>query len=360
VYSTPLRDKFFDFPKGVEDRKRVINGVVNNTVYHLEAPAESAHLFSRVLGMWERVIPYLWLEYYDAPVAGFETFIEPNLTLHDGRGSGYRATGWQSLGRTKGAAKTHPKEYGLGKKDVEIILKDGTVTTKRTSTRTYGKTTPKDVLCKWRSGISQLIPIDYKSTWDAVSSTPEGRVKQELAKQRTIRRKAYQGKLVWASSKTVTVKGGASTQTIVLSQYETIRRLQLNLTTDLLKPKWRKHAEGKHQTYGHCYVMTESLYHLFAGSRGYSPHVVRVKTPEGSTTHWWLQNKSGDIIDGTKEQFETRGIIIPYSDGRGSGFLTKKPSKRCNQLIAFLNKPNLGVQIRMFDKEEEFYTSLGI
>lgn len=344
VYSTKLRDDFFGFPKGVEERKQVINGIVNNTVYHLAS--REPHLFSRVLSLWERVIPFLWLEYYDAPVAGFETFIEAEETGHGGRGSGYLATGWSSLGKTKGAAKTHPKEHGLGRRETEVVLEDGTKTIKKTSSRTYGQTTPKVVFCKWRPNVTSLIPVKYKSTWDADSSTPEGKAKLALAKERTAIRKSYIGKLIWASAKTITLSNAGGESTIVLSQYETLRRLQLALTPDMLKPEWRKHAEGKHQTYGHCYIVSEALYYLFAKSRGYKPQVVRVDTPEGSTTHWFLKNASGEIIDGTKAQFTSRGISVPYEKAKGSGFLTNTPSARCQQLAdAAFHAPIGGTQL---------------
>lgn len=114
---------------------------------------------------------------------------------------------------------------------------------------------------------------------------------------------------------------------------ELVRHLQLALSPDLLKKQWRTKAIGKHPTYGHCYVVTEAIYHLYGKSRGFKPKVVRVPEAD-NTTHWWLENAKGERIDGTKEQFESVGITIPYEQGRGSSFLTNKPSYRCNKLIA--------------------------
>jgi len=116
-----------------------------------------------------------------------------------------------------------------------------------------------------------------------------------------------------------------------MSPFELIRHLQSALTPELLKPAWRTRAANEHLTFGHCYVVTEALYHLYGRSRGYEPRVVQV--PELDTTHWWLQNAEGKVLDGTAEQFTTKGIEIPYARGRGSGFLTKEPSKRCKILI---------------------------
>ncbi len=45
--------------------------------------------------------------------------------------------------------------------------------------------------------------------------------------------------------------------------------------------------------------------------------------------HWWLEyKKSGKKIDVTFDQYFSVGKVPPYEKGRGSGFLTKEPSKR--------------------------------
>lgn len=83
---------------------------------------------------------------------------------------------------------------------------------------------------------------------------------------------------------------------------------------------------------GNCYVTCEALYHLLGGKGSYIiPH--RVKH-EGDT-HWYLvidhPNFSKPVIlDPTVWQFKT---TPPYDKGRGSGFLTKKPSKRARELM---------------------------
>lgn len=80
---------------------------------------------------------------------------------------------------------------------------------------------------------------------------------------------------------------------------------------------------------GNCYVTCEALYHLLGGKRaGYVPHTVR---HEGDV-HWYLV-RDGHIIDPTRAQFRT---TPPYADGRGRGFLTKRPSKRARALMRIL------------------------
>jgi hypothetical protein len=77
---------------------------------------------------------------------------------------------------------------------------------------------------------------------------------------------------------------------------------------------------------GNCYV-TEALYHLLGGKKaGYVPYRVR---HEGDV-HWYLMLDRTYIIDPTVKQFKTPP---PYEKGRGSGFLTKRPSKRAREMM---------------------------
>lgn len=79
---------------------------------------------------------------------------------------------------------------------------------------------------------------------------------------------------------------------------------------------------------GNCYVTAEALYHLLGGkAAGYVPMVMNW---EGDT-HWFLKHKpTGLLIDPTKSQFEQ---TPDYTLARGSGFLTKEPSKRARSLM---------------------------
>lgn len=96
------------------------------------------------------------------------------------------------------------------------------------------------------------------------------------------------------------------------------------LTPDLLKAEYRT---ATRPFAGHCYVASEAFYHLAGGKEaGLVPKVTRW---EGST-HWWLQAPDGSVIDLTAEQFENP---VPYEQGRGSGFLTREPSKRARRVI---------------------------
>ena len=83
---------------------------------------------------------------------------------------------------------------------------------------------------------------------------------------------------------------------------------------------------------GHCYVASEALYHLTGGQAGpWKPSTVR---HEGSV-HWFLVHRvTGEILDPTADQFSTP---VPYTQGRGCGFLTAQPSRRGAALLRLVH-----------------------
>jgi len=87
---------------------------------------------------------------------------------------------------------------------------------------------------------------------------------------------------------------------------------------------------------GHCYVASEVLYHFLGGKdMGYKPMFIRYL----DEPHWFLCSIWG-IIDATAEQFSEP---VPYEKARGRGFLTKKPSKRAEEVLKVLRKKYLGI-----------------
>ena len=100
---------------------------------------------------------------------------------------------------------------------------------------------------------------------------------------------------------------------------------------------------------GNCYVACEVFYHLLGGkAAGLTPMVTRM--PDGET-HWFLRQEiAGNpndpagwqtyrIIAPSRGQFtkkEQKGLFEIYAEGRGTGFLTKAPSKRARKLIELL------------------------
>lgn len=102
-------------------------------------------------------------------------------------------------------------------------------------------------------------------------------------------------------------------------------RLLRALTDDLRRAPWR--GSPCHVA-GHCYVASEAMWHALGGKdSGFTPAVIR---HEGAT-HWFLRNaRTGDVLDLTADQFSSP---VPYSRGRGCGFLTRSPSRRARIVL---------------------------
>lgn len=102
------------------------------------------------------------------------------------------------------------------------------------------------------------------------------------------------------------------------------RAVRLALTADLLKPAY---AGAVRPYAGHCYVASEAYFHLAGGAAaGLRALTVRHE----NSSHWWLLDPRGQVVDLTAEQFHTP---VPYVAGRGIGFLTREPSKRAQIVI---------------------------
>jgi hypothetical protein len=82
---------------------------------------------------------------------------------------------------------------------------------------------------------------------------------------------------------------------------------------------------------GNCYVTCEALYHLLGGKKaGWVPQRLRYM----GDTHWFLLHEPTQLVlDPTTKQFQYPPNHNDYINARGSGFLTKKPSKRARALM---------------------------
>jgi len=97
-----------------------------------------------------------------------------------------------------------------------------------------------------------------------------------------------------------------------------------HLSDDLLSQHYKK-QKRLNALSGHCYVASEVYFHLSD-----EPLMACHIHHEGSS-HWFLRNKVTDeIVDITARQFETP---VPHEQARGTGFLTKLPSKRARILM---------------------------
>jgi hypothetical protein len=118
-------------------------------------------------------------------------------------------------------------------------------------------------------------------------------------------------------------------------------RIVNNLSDDLLK---KEYLELKHRNRytGHCYVATECYYHLCS-----EEHYVYHIKHEGST-HWFLKDTDGKVIDLTSEQFLSN---VPYHNAKRGFFLTKRPSKRTKILIERVMQKPFKILKKRFNEE---------
>jgi len=114
--------------------------------------------------------------------------------------------------------------------------------------------------------------------------------------------------------------------------------IKKHLSPDLLKKEYREENKNN-PMFGHCYVATETLFHLI---NQYSDHSLLLNfrpywgKDERGITYWWLQNDSNhelNILDVTKDQYYQNGKEPPYQNGRKGAFLTKYASNRALTLL---------------------------
>ena len=100
---------------------------------------------------------------------------------------------------------------------------------------------------------------------------------------------------------------------------------------------------------GHCYTLTEILYHAWGKDLGFTPAYLTHETfPEGlkpGETHWYLIRESDQYVyDITAEQFAgvlEPGDLPPWKAGKRCGFLTADMSKRSVSLLALADQIKL-------------------
>lgn len=113
-----------------------------------------------------------------------------------------------------------------------------------------------------------------------------------------------------------------------MTPLDVICKIHKSLTPDLLVGRWKKQNMPLE---GHCYIAAEALFHILGPSK-WKPMCASYRDEGGKATHWWLVHReTGEIADPTKEQYLPDSP--PYHLGKGSGFLTKKPSRRAKILI---------------------------
>lgn len=114
---------------------------------------------------------------------------------------------------------------------------------------------------------------------------------------------------------------------LIKMDFQLSKKIINNLDDSFLKKEYLNDKRRNKYT-GHCYVASEVYYHL--SNEKLEVYHIRHE----ATTHWFLKDSKGCIIDLTYKQFKTE---VPYELGRRGFFLTKSPSKRSKRLINKIN-----------------------
>lgn len=137
AYAVKPRDEFFGITK--ENRNIALNGIIDNTVFRLEA--NIPNLGTQILSLWRKRVASDWERKYHVRVAGFETFV---IETEHRKGSVYKADNWTLVGETQGSTKFHL--HGIEKSFDRV------------------ETEKKLIFCKWiKHG---ELPTEYESTWN--------------------------------------------------------------------------------------------------------------------------------------------------------------------------------------------------
>ena len=134
-------------------------------------------------------------------------------------------------------------------------------------------------------------------------------------------------------------------QKTLKKQINLISRIVENLSDDLLKKEYRTILD-KNKFTGHCYVASETYYHL----SNENLKIYHIK--HENSTHWFLKDDKNNIIDITKDQFKT---LVPYNKAKRGFFLTKTPSKRSLKLINKVVNYKFKIVKRRFNEDKIDY-----
>jgi hypothetical protein len=156
AWAVKPRDSFFGITSA--NRRKRLNGIVDNTVFRLITTEKQLGLGAQVVAVWRKVVSFAWEYLYGVRVYGFETFVVETETR---KGTLYKGDNWTLVGKTAGSAKSHS---GMALRS------------------TREKTDPKLIYCKWRDDFSTAVEFVYTSSWRG--KTPEEKRRAKTLKER--------------------------------------------------------------------------------------------------------------------------------------------------------------------------------
>lgn len=153
VFATKYRDEFFGIT--TDNRRRVLCGVIDNTLFRLER--NEKNLASKIVSLWRRQVAKDWEYLYGVRPFGFETFVEyADFGATQRVGGLYTADNWTRAGETLGNTKNHVGTGLTGKASRESVSK-------------------KIVFCRWIKPFTRPVEYDYVSFFFLEGSNPRGK-----------------------------------------------------------------------------------------------------------------------------------------------------------------------------------------
>jgi hypothetical protein len=104
--------------------------------------------------------------------------------------------------------------------------------------------------------------------------------------------------------------------------------IRRNLTPDLL-PKQYVERNTKNHMLGHCHTASGCLYYIF-GSKHL--HMYRA-LDQSNIWHWWVQDRSGTIIDLTAQQYTATYVVTLYKQREKASMLGFSYRTRVLELV---------------------------
>jgi hypothetical protein len=169
VYAVKARDEFFGINR---NREKVLNGIIDNTVFRLEV--HEKNLATQVLALWRKTVSTIWEDLYGVKVFGFETFVVENARR---TGAVYKADNWTFAGASTGNAKHSSGVTPAGLYDEPTNIR-------------RAPSCSKLIFCKWHRGINAPVESGYVSCWRG--QTERGK---DRAHSLTQKRGSYLGRM---------------------------------------------------------------------------------------------------------------------------------------------------------------------
>lgn len=94
------------------------------------------------------------------------------------------------------------------------------------------------------------------------------------------------------------------------------KSIERHLSPDLLPKKWVE-INAANKMFGHCHNASGCLYKIFGSD---NLHLYRALDKK-NIWHWWVQDRTGEIIDLTRSQYSETAVRQLHRKGEKAGLL---------------------------------------